>query len=115
MADDHQTWRLDGHTLVPYASAGVLVSECFTVDRSGRLLIAREAAPNATPPSWKVERVTPGGKTEAIAGPGARFFAGSGVDQSLGYVADLAFLPDGTLLILDSYGKQVKRIPADQL
>ena len=28
---------------------------------------------------------------------------------------DLAFLPDGTLLILDSYGKQVKRIPADQL
>lgn len=50
-----------------------------------------------------------------LAGPGGPIFAGSTADDSLDAPKDLCFAPDGSLLVLDTGHKQVKRIPADKL
>jgi hypothetical protein len=116
VANKAQTWKIgaDG-TLTPYLAAGVDKGGAFAVDAKGRAYIARATTVGAAGSASVVERFAPGDVHDVIAGAGGRWFAGSGVDDGLGQVADMAFTPDGALLLLDAGHKQVKRIPPEGL
>ncbi|MDB5097756.1 MAG: repeat-containing protein [Cyanobacteria bacterium RYN_339] len=116
VANEQHVWRReDSGALTPYLDVGVPFLNSFAVDLQGRLYAGRNTTPSADRPTWILQRTTPDGQTTVLAGPGGRWFTGSGVDDGLGAVGDLAFATDGTLLILDTANKQVKRIPAANL
>jgi hypothetical protein len=78
--------------------------QTVSIDAKGRLLYAVRQG---------VRRFDPAtGKTEALAGPGTKILAGSGVDDSLEDAACPAIARNGDLLILDGGHRQVKRVPA---
>ncbi|MEB3236361.1 MAG: hypothetical protein VKO64_01890 [Candidatus Sericytochromatia bacterium] len=69
-------------------------------------------------PGWKgslVRRHRTTGITEILAGPGGRFFSGTGVDDGVSGARDPVFGPDGALYFLDMGNRQIKRIPAEAL
>lgn len=112
--DESHLWRVatDGSS-TPVAE--VAKGSALAVDRQGRFYIARTRGTDAAA-TGTIERYDPnGGSTTPIAGAGSANFAGSGVDDGLGAIVDLAIAPDGGLLILDAGHKQLKRIPPDKL
>ncbi|MEB3300314.1 MAG: hypothetical protein VKO21_12630 [Candidatus Sericytochromatia bacterium] len=55
------------------------------------------------------------GRTEVLAGPGGRFFSGTGVDDGIKGARHPVFGPDGDLYFLDMGNRQIKRIPREAL
>jgi hypothetical protein len=116
VANKVQTWKLgaDG-TLTPHVTAGIDTKGAFAVDARGRAYFAHATAVGAAGEGAVIDRYAPDGTHDVVAGPGGKWFSGTGVDDSLGTVMDLAFAQDGALLVLDAGHKQVKRIPPDGL
>ncbi|MDB5098097.1 MAG: repeat-containing protein [Cyanobacteria bacterium RYN_339] len=79
------------------------------VDAQGRLCFA-DAVKGCV---WRLDPKTT--SFTCIAGQGGPIFAGTTPDDSLSSPKDLAFAPDGALLVLDGGSKQLKRIPPDKL